>query len=124
MAAGRNLNRIPAESPTDVREAVVKDWMSLLELARALVWVAMDCKDMEHDHLAGFKLDVERCAFVKVLPAGLWRRIIWPSLGPGISNCPIGMPRRLNTRMRALLVHRGIDVPISIDAERVRKLDR
>ena len=30
------------------------------------------------------------------------------------------MPRRLNARMRALIVHGGIDVPISIDAERIR----
>jgi hypothetical protein len=35
-------------------------------------------------------------------------------------HCPIGMPRRLNTRMRALIVHGGIDVPISVDAERIR----
>jgi hypothetical protein len=65
---------------------------------------------------------------IDLIVPGLIARLVvlrkWPSLGLGVSNCPIGMPRRLNARMRALLVHRRIDVPISLDAERVRKLDR
>jgi hypothetical protein len=62
---------------------------------------------------------------IDLIVPGLIARLVvlrkWPLLGPGINNWPIGMPRRWNRRMRALLVHGGVDVPISVDAERIRK---